>query len=252
MTDTLKKGILVIAHGSRNQKWVELIESSVTKLKTHAPVAIGYLELVEGKGIAEGVKSLEDDGVDEIYVIPYFVCSGSTHLEEIQYALGVLDNTELDTHLERIESNARILWGEPMDDNPHILDLLKDRISSLSNHPSQETLLLVAHGSNRPSFQPIWEKTLMSMCTQLQKYFGFPSASFATILPDTIEDSASKLTEKHAEQIIAVPVFLSEGYYTSKKIPEKFNGFPHVYSGETYLPHHLVNDWLQEQVNRYV
>ncbi|MCR6097946.1 cobalamin biosynthesis protein CbiX [Salipaludibacillus agaradhaerens] len=250
---TKQKGILVIAHGSRNNKWVRLIEESVAKVDTSLPIEIGYLELVEGKSIPEGVKQLEAAGVEEIYVIPYFVCSGSTHLEEIKYALGLIKEPKVDTHLELIKPKATILWGDPMDDHPLIMELLADRLSTLSKDASKESLFLVGHGSDQQDFQSIWQVTLERMCSQLKETFGFTHASYGTILPDTVTQSAKKLSENTDSHLVVVPLFLSEGFYTSTKIPEKLReaDIHYSYDGKTYLPHPLINEWLQLKVKQY-
>ncbi|UTR13274.1 cobalamin biosynthesis protein CbiX [Salipaludibacillus sp. LMS25] len=250
---TKQKGILVIAHGSRNNKWVNLIEESVAQVETSLPIEIGYLELVEGKSIPDGVQKLESEGVEDIYVIPYFVCSGSTHLEEIKYALGLIKKSRVDTDLPLIKPQATIIWGDPMDDHPLIMDLVADRVSSLSNDAAKESLFLVAHGSDQQDFQPIWQATLERMCSHLKETLGFVHAGYGTILPDMVTQSAQKLSTDTDSHIVAVPLFLSEGFYTTTKIPEKLNE-AHVsysYNGKTYLPHSLINDWLQRKVKQY-
>ncbi|WP_416148388.1 sirohydrochlorin chelatase [Salipaludibacillus sp. HK11] len=251
MSNDKQKGILVIAHGSRDSKWMDLIEQSVSLLESNVPVTIGYLELVAGKSIEDGVRRLEDGGAEEILVIPFFVCSGSTHLEEIQYALGVIDHSDLDSHLADIHPKAKIIWGKPMDSHPLIIELLADRIRKLSKTPSKESLMLVTHGNNRPKFQAMWEATLNDMSEKLQAKLGFSEVGIGTILPDTITESAQALSHDNTKEIIVAPVFLSEGYYTTKKIPAKLKGLFHAYDGKTYLPHPLIHDWLQEQVNDY-
>ncbi|ADU29153.1 sirohydrochlorin chelatase [Evansella cellulosilytica] len=247
-----KKGVLILAHGSRDKKWVQLIDESVDNIKTDVPVTIGYLELIEGRSIADGVRRLEQQGVEEILAIPFFVCSGSTHLAEIQYALGVIKTPLLETDLPLIHPKANIVWGEAMDYHPFILKVLEERISSLTLEPENERLLLVAHGSNRPDFEPKWEKTLRYMCTYFKEKYRFNDSNYGTILPDTITEAAEQLSDNNKHKLVVVPVFLSEGYYTSKKIPSKLVEVDHVYDGKTYLPHSAITEWLQEQVNNYV
>lgn len=246
------KGILVVAHGSRNTTWVEFIDDCIAKLEINIPITVGYLELVEGRSIPEGVRRLEKQGVNNIYVIPFFVSSGSTHLDEIKYSLGVTEEPMLETDLPLVHPQADIIWGNAMDDHPLILEVLQERIKELSKNPKEESLLLVAHGSDRPHFQPIWEETLQKMVDHFSSVFGFSDAGFGTILPPTITTVASKLSDNNRKNIVAVPVFLSEGFYTSKKIPEKLESIPHFYNGKSYLPHPLVRSWLQAEVDSFV
>ncbi|MFA9559729.1 sirohydrochlorin chelatase [Evansella sp. AB-rgal1] len=246
------KGILVVAHGSRNSRWVEFIEQSISNLEINIPITVGYLELVEGRSISDGVRRLEKQDVEQIYVIPFFVSSGSTHLDEIKYSLGVTEEPILETDLPLVHPQAEIIWGNAMDDHPLILEVLQERIKELSKNPKEESLLLVAHGSDRAYFQPFWEETLQKMVDHFTTIFGFSKAGFGTILPPTISTEATKLSDNGGKNIVAVPVFLSEGFYTSKKIPEKLEGIPHFYNGKSYLPHPLVSSWLQAEVDSFV
>ncbi|MBU9722575.1 cobalamin biosynthesis protein CbiX [Bacillus alkalicola] len=247
-----KTGVLVIAHGSRNQEWIKLIENAVNAIETSVPVTIGYLELVEGRSIADGVRYLEKLSVTDIIVIPFFVSSGSTHLNEIKYALGVLNTPAFQSDIELIFPKATITWTQAMDCHPQILQVLEDRIRSLSTTPAKESLLLMAHGSNRQGFQEVWESTLERIVTHFKNKFGFGDAAFATVLPDTIYKTGKKLSRDGNRMVIAIPVFLSEGYYTSKKLPEILEGIPHHYEGAAYLPHPGVTKWLQDQINTHI
>ncbi|MDG5786190.1 CbiX/SirB N-terminal domain-containing protein [Evansella sp. AB-P1] len=248
----INKGILIIAHGSRNKKWINYIDSCVEEVQTDVPITIGYLELVEGRSIADGVRRLEKQQVDEILVIPFFVCSGSTHLDEIQYALGIIEEPRKETELALIHPRAEIIWGKAMDNHPNILQVLQERIQELSENPGKESLLLVAHGSDRPYFKTLWDNTLEEMVHYFQEKLGFSEANYGTILPATITTVAQSLTKNGTKKVVAIPVFISEGYYTSKKIPTKLKGIAHIYNGSTYLPHPAITAWMQDQVNKYV
>ncbi|MBW7459714.1 CbiX/SirB N-terminal domain-containing protein, partial [Paenibacillus sepulcri] len=52
------------------------------------PVVSSFLEIVEGRLIQDGIDKLEAEGVTDIYVLPLFVSSGSTHVDDIAQAFG--------------------------------------------------------------------------------------------------------------------------------------------------------------------
>jgi sirohydrochlorin cobaltochelatase len=239
-------GVLVIAHGSKNKKWVEYIDQAVASIHIHLPITVGFLEMVEGRSIEEGVRRLEKQCVKRIIVVPLFVSSGSTHLEEIQYALGVKATSRIKTDLQRIHSRAEIVWSAAMDDHPYIKDILRQRVQALSTEPSNEALLLVGHGSKVLGFQHIWEHSLQNLTQSLKRQFQFNKAQYATLLPDNVTERARLLS--HSNKLIVLPVFLSEGYFTTKVIPTRLAGLTYEYSGETYLPHPLVSKWIEEQI----
>ncbi|SDZ30606.1 Sirohydrochlorin ferrochelatase [Evansella caseinilytica] len=244
-------GILVIAHGSNDRKWVQMIEEAVQRVDTNFPLVIGYLELVEGKSIAAGVSLLEKMHVKKILAVPLFVCSGSTHLEEIKYALGVIDEPRLETSLQRINTDADIIWGEAMDAHPLIVNIVVERARRLSVAPENEVLLLTAHGSEHPGFHEVWEDTLQKLTCSIKKALHFSEVFYGTLHPDTLLVKAQEAIASK-KQLVVVPVFLSEGYFTSAVIPEKLKGIPYQWSGDTHLPHPLISRWMQEVIQKYV
>lgn len=123
-----QEGVLVIAHGSRNLAWVHLVERVVLEAKLPYPVEIGFLELVDGKSIPEAIRHLESKGVIRAFVVPLFVSSGSTHIDEIQYVLGLKPVPVVKTELQRIPTSLHFHWCPPFDDHPLVADILVERI----------------------------------------------------------------------------------------------------------------------------
>lgn len=243
---TVREGVLVLAHGSSNAYWVQCIEDMVASIETDLPITAGYLEQVEGKSIADGVRELEAKGITRIITIPLFICSGSTHLDEIQYALGVKAYSRIETDLALIHPSAEIIWCSAMDAHPYTLSILTERIQACSSSPSEETLLLIAHGSNQSGFQEEWEKMLEQMSTHITSKFTFRAVTYATLLPDNTSKAVNELIPKG--RLLVVPVFLSEGYFTKQLIPRKISQVPCIYEGQTYLPHTLIGKWIEEQI----
>lgn len=215
-------------------------------VRTDHPLTVGYLELVEGKSIADGVRELEEKGVRRILTVPLFVSSGSTHLEEIQYALGIKQESRVETDLEPIHPRVPILWTEAMDDHPLVEAILAERIQKLSVQPREETLLLVAHGSEKPGFRPIWEKGLSALTTRLKRRFSFDKADFAMLRLGDVREKAERLSRE--KKCLAVPVFVSPGYFTSEVVSRELEGLSCLYRGETFLPHPYVARWVEEKV----
>lgn len=249
MATTDVTGVLVIAHGSRNPTWNQLVEEAVKGVETDLPITVGYLELVEGRLIPDGVQWLEAQGVNRILAVPLFVSSGSTHLEEIQYALGVKSRSRVETHLSPIRPQAEIVWCPAMDAHPLILRLLKERVCKLSHSPGEESLLLVAHGSGQSGFQAVWDRGLRQLTDGLQKRFGFPEVEVAMLQLGNLREKAKVLCR--GRRLLILPVFLSRGYFTDVVIPTELEGIPCAYREETYLPHPLVSRWIEETVNRW-
>jgi sirohydrochlorin ferrochelatase len=247
-----KHGILVISHGSRSSEWVELVETAVAGARFPAdiPVFCSYLELVEGKLIQDGIDHLERLGVTDIIVIPLFVSSGSTHIDEISYALGVKDTPLLPTDLTPFHIRARIHMASPIDDDPVIADILIEKISPLSVAPDKELLLLIGHGSVEKGFHAKWRRGMEQLAERLKTLGGFAGAATAMLLPNQVPFQMklwSKRLPMAEYTVIVVPLFLSEGYFTKQVIPERLQGYDYRYNGQALLPHEGLSRWIERQ-----
>lgn len=169
------KGVLVISHGSRDPRWVADVEHAVDVLRNtvNMPVACAYLELVSGRLIQDGIDELEADGVEEIIVVPLFLSSGSTHIDEIRYALGVQEKPMLKTDLSPFRHKARIHWRQPLDDSPEVAGMVIDALGELTIGAAQKLLLVVGHGSKVPGFHRKWSQVLRGVASQAKTLGGF-------------------------------------------------------------------------------
>lgn len=242
-----KPGVLIISHGSREQRWVSLVDNAVDELaaRMDVPVYASYLELVDGRLIQDGIIALEAQGVTDLLVIPLFVSSGSTHVDEIAYAIGAKDDPELETELEPFQVQARVHFGTPMDDDPDVAVMVWDKVRHLSVHPDKEIVLLVGHGSRHGSFRRRWEEGLSSLGRRVSNISG-TNADYALLNPGDVRDKAILWKERGFDVIVA-PLFLSEGYFTEKVIPERLADLDCRYSGKTLLPHPLLTQWMERQ-----
>jgi sirohydrochlorin cobaltochelatase len=243
-----KSGVLIIGHGSRSPQWVQLVDDAVNKLNVSVPVVAGFLELVEGRLIEDGIRQLEKEGVNHIIALPLFVASGSTHIDEIGYMLGVQDLDDPDEDLYRIETSAEIVYCPPMDDHPFIVEILLERVRELSTDPASEVLMLIGHGADEGENHRKWEGVLRRLAVTLRRRLGFKGATYGTLHPDNIASRIRAVSRRN--RTIVLPLFLSEGYFTKTVIPSRLEGASYVYSGKTYLPHPLVTRWMQTVIEQ--
>ncbi|KWX85617.1 cobalamin biosynthesis protein CbiX [Paenibacillus riograndensis] len=245
----MKPGILIISHGSRDKTWVSMVDEAVSHLTLgeELNVEASFLELVEGRLIQDGIDRLEDAGVTDIIVIPLFVSSGSTHVDEIEYALGAKAAPEKETELECFTVKAKVHYGYPVDDDPDIAVMIWDKLRGLSQHPERETILLVGHGSRHEGFRQRWQQGISSLAERVRRVSGAAAADYGLLNPDSVRGKVEYWREQGHEVLVA-PLFLSEGYFTKVVIPERLRGLEYAYSGQTLLPHPLLPHWIERQV----
>jgi len=82
-------GVLVVAHGSPSESWCSPVRNATDEVDLPYPVELGFLEFVPNETINLAVERLDDAGVTEIIAVPLFVSSHSSHIQEIEYVLGL-------------------------------------------------------------------------------------------------------------------------------------------------------------------
>lgn len=90
-------GVLVIAHGSPSESWCSPVRNATDEVDLPYPVELGFLEFVPNETINLAVERLDDAGVTEIIAVPLFVSSHSSHIQEIEYVLGLRETLPLTT-----------------------------------------------------------------------------------------------------------------------------------------------------------
>jgi sirohydrochlorin ferrochelatase len=246
-----KFGVLVISHGSRSADWVRLVDEAVAGVALPESVRIvsSFLEIVEGRLIQDGIRMLEADGVTDIIAVPLFVSSGSTHIDEISYALGVIETPNLPTDMEPLKRKAVIHFTSPIDDDPDIAQIVYEKLRGLSADPTEELVLLIGHGSIEKGFHQRWRQGLELLAARIKELGGFAEADVAMLLPNQVPFKM-KLWKKRSPglKVIAAPLFLSEGYFTNQVIPSRMEGYEYRYNGQAMLPHPLVSRWMEKQI----
>jgi len=243
-------GILVISHGSSDRDWVRLVDDAVgaMRLPQPVPVAASFLEAVEGRSIQDGIDRLEERGVTELLALPLFLSSGSTHLDEIGYALGVHPEPARPTDLQPFRLRAGVRLGRPIDADREIAEALWSKLRPLSAAPEKEVLLLVGHGSGEPGFREAWQACLDGLAGHLRRLGRFSAVETATMLPDTLAERMKRCSQAYPDRdVIVAPFFLSEGYFTRHVIPRRLDGFRYRYNGHALLPHPSVSRWMEKQ-----
>jgi len=246
-----KFGVLVISHGSRSEDWVRLVDEAVAgvRLPEGVPIVSSFLELIEGRLIDDGIRMLEEDGVTDIIVVPLFISSGSTHIDEISYALGVIPEPSLPTDMVPFERKARVHFTGPIDDDPDIAQILFEKVRELSVEPSREIVMLVGHGSIEKGFHKRWRDGLERLAARVQELGGFAGWETSMLLPNQVPLKMKLLGKRMPDhQVIVVPLFLSEGYFTRQVIPSRMEGYEYRYNGRAMLPHPLVSRWMEGRI----
>ncbi|MDK8183381.1 CbiX/SirB N-terminal domain-containing protein [Paenibacillus sp. UMB4589-SE434] len=290
--DVRMKGLLIISHGSRDEAWVTLVDEAIDKAvwPEGLPVASSFLECVPNRSIQDGIDELESQGVEQIGVVPLFVSSGSTHVDEIAWALGVKEEPLCDSDLERFRVHADIVYGAPLDEDDSVYAMVAARLRALDVDGKRDAVMLIAHGSPHEPFQTRWRDGLTRMAHELKARNWCVVAGHALLCCDDVGGRVQEMQSllsagrEHTAggRVAVVPIFLSQGYFTTKVIPERLsavmpksapvrqdflssaleiesqNGNAELeadecallYDGQTLLPHPALTAWLEQEARR--
>ncbi|MFC4600333.1 sirohydrochlorin chelatase [Cohnella hongkongensis] len=257
-----KRGLLVISHGSRERGWVALVDETIERVRdeigNEMRVEAVFLELVEGRLIQDGIDRLRSEGVTEALALPLFVSSGSTHVNEIGWALGAYPEPAAETDLKRFEvGSLHIDYGHPMGEAPEVDGIVLDNLRRLSDESSRESILLIGHGSEEAGFRESWERELSGIAERVREKGGYRSAAAALLLPNQTEERiASIRRDRPDNRILVVGLFLSEGYFTRMVIPRHLERSGELaacrYDGAALMPHPNVAAWVMRQAREWL
>ncbi|MEK4249396.1 sirohydrochlorin chelatase [Paenibacillus sp. FSL W7-1287] len=262
----MKHGILVISHGSREQSWVKAVDEAVEAARQQwlanasdeaerasrsiIPVYSSYLELVEGHLIQDGIDKLEQEGVTHIHVMPLFVSSGSSHVDEIKQAFGFEPACDFIGDLEPFRFGAHISFDEPIGVEPEVVRILQKQIEEQLNPEHEEAVLLLGHGSSMTYFYEKWEAGMQQLAAVLGDKLNVQKVAYAPLLPDGSRAALVEL-KQITPHVIVIPLFISPGYFTRHVIPARLDGLDYTYKGSTLLPHSEMSKLLCRRFESY-
>lgn len=82
---TVRQGIVLFAHGSRDPLWhkpIEAVAARIATLSAHTPVVCAYLEL-RAPDLSAAATTLVDTGVRAITIVPLFLGMGKHAREDL-------------------------------------------------------------------------------------------------------------------------------------------------------------------------
>ncbi|MCS6897153.1 MAG: hypothetical protein NZM29_04205 [Nitrospira sp.] len=168
-------GVVVMPHGS-TQPWNDAVEATIRPLMTKYPIELAY-----GMGdpfiIQEAVSRLERRGIRHIIFVRLYALDHQ--MKPItEYILGLSDRHPADGH-----DGGHGLTGAPpqvrtavtfssfggYEQNPDIALVLHKRIAELSKDPTNETVLLLAHGEGTDEGDRLWISVMNEHIARLRQ-----------------------------------------------------------------------------------
>ncbi len=116
------KGIIILAHGSRQTATEQTLLQVVEMLRSKKPdhqIEYGFMEFSENT-IEKGLDKLVQNGIKEIAAVPYFLFEGIHIREDIP--------EELEKYIAK-HPEIKITLGQTLGADPRMADILADRVA---------------------------------------------------------------------------------------------------------------------------
>lgn len=283
--DAEKIGILVLTHGSKEKSWSETVENATKEIKERFPVAIVF-----GKAnpvtMQKGIDTLENQGINKIVVVQLFISSYSPIIRQNEYLLGLrkeladppismMHNESGDTekgnnhqkkiNLKQLQINAKIVLTKPLDAHLFVTHTLFNRMTDLSKDPSNETVIIVAHGPNGREDNKSLIAMMDKLSDQIKKLQVANGENYKQIFTTTVGDDANPETYEKTKQylrklvsqagkdgeVIVIPLLLSNAGIEEVFV-KRLEGLDYKWSGKTVLPDSIIAKFIEESVNSKV
>jgi sirohydrochlorin ferrochelatase len=258
-------GVVVVAHGggpSWNGPVLEVAARAERLLE--APVAVSFLmgDAVPRYRFQDAVARVAAAGAEHVVVVPLLASSHGSHYTQIRWLAGDLDHLDPDLmHHLHASGTTRPDVGVPLrltpalDASMEIATILADRALALATEPTQEALFVVGHGPNGAEHYAGWMANLRPVADSIGSRTGFRDVKLGLLrddAPDLVRAEAVRRIREIIDlqhrltgrDVVVVPVLVSRGYVSTRKLPRDLDGLPVRYEGEGLLPHDQVAEWI--------
>ena len=263
-----KIGVLLVSHGSVAKSWRKMLLNVEEQVKEEilsnpkiSKVTSSFMEYTE-PSIATRMKEFDEEGYDEVIVVPIFLTVSGHYSHDIPVILGVSADPKAKDYMigkEKIEvykAKARVSIAPPLDYSTILKKNVERRVNALSKDADNEGVLLVAYGDQQYNQQ--WEEMVDEIGKFLKIKTGHSSIAYSWCghLVGYSTEPTVKGIEKLLEledNVIVVPILVANDPYFQKDIIQKAVDMVSgnvLYKQDAILPDNNLNNWIIDIVNK--
>jgi hypothetical protein len=266
------RGILLLAHGG-SAEWNDHITALAAQVNRTMPTEVAF-GMATRAAIQAGVDRLVSRGATEVVAVPLFISSWSTVITSTEYLLG--QRTEAPAALAAfakmshgdhaghaqvvdgttpIKSPVPVRMTRALNDHAVVAEILTSRSRSISKNPSQESVVIVAHGPNSDGENRQWLADMGSLAGQMAKAERFASIDYLTLRDDApapvrdqaTQDLRSVVSRRIAEgrRVLVVPLLVSFGGI-ERGLRTRLDGLAYTMPAAALVPDDRLVGWVLE------
>lgn len=215
----MKTGILIGGHGSTMSfnKGVLDMQADRLRAKGYDNVYVGFNE-TSFPSLAEAATEMVRDGYDRIVILPFFVASGLHITRDFPMKHFGLPRDATDGVWECEGREVAIHIEQPFGDEPLLGEILAERVEELRTPGKKTAIIVMGHGSRLE-----YNRNVVNLNADRLRAKGYDMVyiGFNEFDEPKIEDVIPGMIDDGAEEIIALPLFISLGKHLTMDVPAK-------------------------------
>ena len=161
--------------------------------------------------------------------------------------------------ITRSSAGVPIMVAHGLDDAPELAHVVAARALALVPAPAGRALFLFGHGPNSAEEYAAWMVNLRAVADSVRLATGFSSVAVelvrddapAAVREEAVKRSREIISLQHAatgKDVAVVPLLISGGDMSSRKLPGDLAGLPVLYDGAPLLPDQALVRWVERIV----
>lgn len=248
-------GVILVPHGS-DYNWNERMRKGVAPITEEYNVEEAF-SMVDPVVIERAVRQLEDEGAKAAVVLRIFSLE-ENFKSKAEYILGLRAEHEGGMggrFPTRIESHLRFTTLGGLEAHPMFARALLDRAQALSTDPSNETVILLAHGTGSDARNEHWMNNLATMADTMRARGGdaFRDIKYHTWRedwPDKRKQTIPEIRQMVEEASANGTAIVIPARTTAQGRAEQYLGDLDYRYGTGFAPHPLFVEWLRDQIEQ--
>jgi len=175
--------VLILAHGFKDTG-DRIFKSRVQGIADEYPTALALgMSMTMSAHIQYALDDLSQAGAERIVVVPVVSGRHNSLMRQWDYIFDVTDTPSY-ASAPKVSSQAELLIAPPPEDHPLFAEVLLDYSREISQDPSKEFVLVVAHGPESAEDNVKMMSMLQSYADYLREEGGFAASGVASLQDD--------------------------------------------------------------------
>jgi sirohydrochlorin ferrochelatase len=250
-------GVIIMPHGA-TQPYNDAVEQVIAPLRSRYRIEMAY-----GMGdtgvMQQAISRLEAQGVRRIVFVRMYALEHHVK-DRVDYILGLVPPLPVRDHDHEVPAQVRsaalfATFGG-YEHYSGMAEVLHERIMEISQDPSRETVILLAHGDKSDEGNATWLSVMQANIERLKR--DPHCAKLRAIRAATVGEDWPELRERAVAEVRAMiqeaaktgrVLVIADRLYGSGPYKKLLNGLDYVMN-EKGLSHPVLTRWLEEGIGR--